>query len=191
MTYKCCILANPEGQAWEFAERVVQELNEKSNNFELNKVDIIVFNDKECKPKIERNVRKQDCYFIHDSNLAPADWHLQLHLVNEALRNSSAHEIVNVFPYMRFSRQDKKDESRTSQSAKALKDIIQPYADRILTVDVHNPAIQGFYDIPFDNLYSSPSVAAFLRAQHGAMLEDLVVMSPDTGGAPRAQAFAK
>lgn len=128
---------------------------------------------------------------IHDPNLSPADWHLQIHLINEALRNSSAHEIVNVFPYMRFSRQDRKDESRTSQSAKALKDIIQPYANRILTVDVHNPAIQGFYDVSFDNLYSSPLVVNFLQTHHRPMLEDLVVMSPDAGGASRAQAFAK
>ena len=191
MSYKCCILANPDGQAWGFAERVYQALNDKSNNFELNEVRVKFFGDNECRPKIEKNVRKQNCFLIHDANLAPADWHLQLHLMNEALRNSSTHEVVNVLPYMRFSRQDKKDESRTSQSAKALKDIIQPYANRILTVDVHNPAIQGFYDIPLDNLYSAPSVASFLRAQHSDLLENLVVMSPDIGGAARAQAFAK
>lgn len=193
MTYKCCILANPEGQAWEFAQRVLKELEQKSTHFEPepNRINIKRFRDGECKPKIERNVRKQDCYVIHDSNLPPAEWHLQLHLINEALRNSSAHEIVNVFPYMRFSRQDRKDESRTSISAKALKDIIQPYANRVLTVDVHNPAIQGFYEIPFDNLYSAPTVADVLQTHHSALLEDLVVMSPDAGGGQRAQAFAR
>ena len=191
MDYKCSILANPEGQAWSFATKIYETLQQRSNNFEMNRVTIKHFRDGECKPKIELNVRKKNCFFIHDSNLKPADWMLQLLLINEALHNSSSHEVVNVLPYLKFSRQDRKDESRTSQSAKALVSIIDPYANRGLTIDLHNPAIQGFYNIPFDNLYSSPTVAKHLREHHANILEDLVVMSPDAGGAARARAFAK
>jgi len=186
MSYKCSIIANPEGKAWDFATKIYEHLREQSDNFELNKVTIKRFRDDECKPKIEHNVRKQNCFFIHDSNLLPPDWHLQLHLINETMHNSSSHEVVDVLPYLKFSRQDRKDESRTSQSAKALTNIIEPYADRILTVDVHNPAIQGFYNIPFDNLYSFPTIVKHLRDYYPTTLEDLVIMSPDAGGAARA-----
>ncbi|MBI1972949.1 ribose-phosphate diphosphokinase [Candidatus Woesearchaeota archaeon] len=191
MSYKCSIIANPEGKTWDFATRVYEELRQRSDDFELNRVTIKRFRDGECKPKIEHNVRKRNCFFIHDSNLPPTDWHLQLHLINETMYNSSSHEVVDVLPYLKFSRQDRKDESRTSQSAKALTSIIEPYADRVLTVDVHNPAIQGFYNIPFDNLYSFPTVVKYLREHHPEILEGLVIMSPDAGGATRAQALAR
>ncbi len=189
--YKCSIIADPEGNAWEFAKEIYENLRARSDKFELNRVNIHQFGDGEIKPKIEKNVRRKNCFFIHDSGKNPAEWFLELALVLETLRNSSAQEIISVLPYLRFSRQDRKDESRVPINAKVVADIISKYADRVLTIDVHNPSIQGFYDIPFDNLYSFQSVVNYLKRNHKDFLQNLVVMSPDAGGGKRAEAFAK
>jgi len=191
VNHKCSIIANPDGEAWEYAQRIYDELSKRDDRFELNKAIIKRFRDGEIKPKIEKNIRERKCFFIHDSNLPPAEWFLQLCLVNEALANSSAYKIVDVLPYLKFSRQDRTDESRVSISAKVIADAIGVYADRVLTIDVHNPAIQGFYNIPFNSLYSFPTVAMHLRTQHPEILENLVPMSPDEGGIKRTLSFGK
>ncbi len=192
MPYSCSIIAYREGRGFGFAERIYEELRNKGSEkkFELNEVEIKKFRDGEIKPKIKSNVRRKRCFFIHDSSLDPFEWIAQLLLINETLRNSSAEEIIDVFPYLRFSRQDRKDESRVPISARAIASLVNSYADRALTIDVHNPSIQGFYKI-FDNLYSFPLVTDYLKKRHGKLLEDLVIMSPDAGGAKRAEAFAK
>jgi ribose-phosphate pyrophosphokinase len=189
--HKCSIVADPTGYGGEYAKRICKELGEKGNCFELNNISIKKFKDGEIKPKIELNVRKRNCYFIHNPSLSPPDWFSQLCFINQALKKSSAQEIVNVLPYLRYSRQDRKDESRVPISAKVVADVISLYADRIMTIDFHNPAIDGFYKIPVDNLSSFPVVVKYLRENHPEILKDLVIMSTDAGGAPRAKAFAK
>ena len=116
---------------------------------------------------------------------------MQLCLINEALANFSAYKIVNVLPYLKFSRQDRTGESRVPISANIIADAIGVYADRVLTIDIHNPAIQGFYNIPFNSLYSFPTIAAYLRNNHPEILECLIPMSPDEGGIKRTLNFEK
>jgi ribose-phosphate pyrophosphokinase len=189
--YKCSIIADPKGEGWELACQIYKYLIEKEDFFELNELSIREFRDGEIKPKINKNVRGHNCFFIH-SDKNPAYWHLKLCLVNNALRNSSAHEIINVLPYLKFSRQDRKDESRVPISAQVIADDIGRYDHtRILTVDVHNPSIQGFYQCPFDSLYTFPTIINHLKNFHPEILDNLVIMSPDAGGAKRATSFAK
>lgn len=186
----CSILANPEGKAWEFAQSIYEKLHERSKRFELNEINIKTFRDEEIKVKLKDNVRRKNCFFIHDSTLNPADWFLQLILVNEAMKNSSANEIVDVLPYMKFSRQDRKDESRVAVNARVLADTLSLYADRVLTIDTHCGQLPSFYRIPFDNLYSSRLLYEYLKQKHSQLLENTVVMSPDAGGTSRAKGFA-
>ena len=189
--HKCMLLADPEGYGWEYAKKIHEELKLRFSNFELNKINIKRFRDGEIKPKIELNLRKRNCFFIHNPNSKPADWFLELCLINQDLKKSSAQEIINVFPYLKFSRQDRKDESRVPINAKVVADVIELYADRVLTIDFHNPAIDGFYKIPLDNLSPFPVVIKYLRECHAEILNNLVIMSTDAGGAPRAKTFAK
>ncbi|MBT4165826.1 ribose-phosphate diphosphokinase [archaeon] len=189
---KCSIIANPKGKTWGLACRIHEYiLNKKGIEFELRKIDShskkYSFRDGEIKPKIEKDIRKRDCFLIHDSNLEPFRWFTELCLVNHALKNSSAHEIIDVFPYLRFARQDVKDESRVPIGAQVVADVVGLYADRVLTLDVHNPAIQGFYKIPFDGLDSHPVLESHLNKYNPGILEDLIVMSADEGGIKRAR----
>ncbi len=186
-----CLIADPESNAWQYAVDIHEKLKERSKRFQLGRIDIKRFRDGEIKPKIGRNVRKKDCFFIHDSSKRPADWFLELALINHTLKNSSANEVVDVLPYIRFMRQDRKDESRVPLSSRVVADSIGNYADRVLTIDMHNPSTQGCYGIPVDNLHSFPTVVAYLKRKQPTLLENMVVMSTDAGGAARATAFAK
>ena len=190
MTYECSILADPQGKAWDFAKSIYNILHKKSEKFRLNEVHIKKFRDNEIKVKIAENVRRNNCFFIHDSSKSPADWFLELTLVNEALKNSSANEIIDVLPYMKFSRQDRKDESRVAVNARVLSDAISIYANRVLTIDAHSSQLPSFYRIPFDNLYSSRLLHEYLKTHHPEILQNTIVMSPDAGGTSRARAFA-
>ncbi len=187
--YRCCILADREGKAWDFACSIYENLRRRSEKFELNEINIKRFRDDEIKIKIKNNVRRKNCFFIHDSSKKPAEWFLELAFVNEALRYASANEITDVLPYMRFSRQDRKDESRVAVNARALSDVISIHADRILTIDAHSALLPSFYRIPFDNLYSSGLLHEYLKIKHPEILKNSKVMSPDVGGTSRAKAF--
>jgi ribose-phosphate pyrophosphokinase len=191
--YQCSIIANPAGNAWEFAKEIYEKLNKKANGgkYELNEVNIKTFRDGEIMPRIKENIRRKNCFFIHDSSLPPSKWLLQLNLINETMKNSSAQEITNVLPYLKFARQDRKDQSRVPISSRAIAKSIGRYADKVLTIDVHNPSIAGSYDIPFDNLYSFTTVIDYLNKKYPGFFENMVVMSPDVGGAKRARSFAK
>jgi len=188
---KYSVIANPEGDSWQFAQDIFNELRLKSNQFELNEVKIKEFRDGEIKPKIKENVRGKICFYIHDSNKNPARWFLELCLINQALKKSSASEIIVIIPYLRFARQDRKDESRVPISVGVVADVLDLYADAVITLDVHNPAIDGFFKIRFDNLYSFTTVVKYLKEKTSEDFKDFVVMSPDAGGAARAAAFAK
>jgi len=187
----CMLIANPNGKAWEFALEIYKTLKKKSEKFHINEMHVQKFRDNEVKTKIKDNVRQKKCFFIHDSSKNPSEWFLELLLVNETLKNSSAYEVNDILPYLKFSRQDRKDESRVPISARVVADCISQYASRVITADVHSPQIQGFYRIPFDNLYTSPVIMSHLKNNHPEILENLVIMSPDAGGADRAKSFAK
>jgi ribose-phosphate pyrophosphokinase len=186
------ILADPKGACYNFARRVYDKIrNENRKDFPLDFVDLSILEhgNKEEKIQISDTVRKKSCFFIHDSNKHPAVWFMELAFVNEALKNASAKEIVDVLPDLKFSRQDRKDEARVALNAKVVADIASLYADRVMTVDVHSLQIQGFYSIPFDPLYSFPDVVEHLYNHHRDHLENIVIMSPDLGGSPRAKSF--
>ncbi|MBI5148619.1 ribose-phosphate diphosphokinase [Candidatus Pacearchaeota archaeon] len=190
MEERCIILAERQGNAWNFAYSVYEKLKNKEDNIVLGEIEIKRFNDGEIKPKIKENVRKANCFFIHDSSKPAAEWFLELALINEAMRNSSAKEITDVLPYFRFARQDRKDESRTSINAKVVANMIDLYANRVITSELHSPQIQGFFKNPADNLYAFPVVIDYLKEKHPEVLENIVIASPDAGGAVRARAFA-
>lgn len=176
----------------DFARIIYDCMRDGESMFELNELNVKRFRDSEIRPKIKRNIRGDNCFVIHDSNSDPLYWFTSLILINHALRNSSAHEIINVVPYLKFSRQDVKDESRVPISAKVVADILNHDHTRLLTMDVHNPAIQGFYNIPFDSLYSFPEVVRYIKNKHPYInLENLVIATPDEGGVKRARAFSK
>ena len=188
--HECVIIANPEGNAWGFANDIYKNLSKRDKKFKLNELRVEKFRDGETKVRIKENIRRANCFFIHDSSLHPDEWKTQLHFVNHAMKFSSANEIVDVLPYHKFLRQDRKDESRVGVNAKAIADMIGLYADRVLTIDAHFEQIQGFYDIPVDNLYSSITLSEYLRERHPELLKNVVVMSPDVGGTTRARGFA-
>ncbi|MEI7718839.1 MAG: ribose-phosphate diphosphokinase [archaeon] len=188
---KYSIIADPNSPNWNFADKIFKILSEKSSDFEMNKIDIKRFRDGEIKTKIELNIRGKCCFFIHDSSKSPAEWFLELALINQAMAKSSANEIIDVIPYLKFSRQDRKDESRVAINAQVVANLIDKHAGAVLTLDVHNPSIDGFYQKRFDNLYSFKTLIDYLKLKHPEIISNLVVMSPDAGGTERANAFAR
>jgi len=193
--HKCSIIADPSGYGWEYAENIFEELKNRGKNkgFELkpNEVNVETFRDEEIKPRIKSNVRKRNCYFVHNPNLSPIEWSLQLDLINQALKKSSAQEIIDVFTYTMFSRQDRKEESRVPVSVRVIARNIEEYAHRAMTIDFHNQiALDCAYDIPFDNLSPYPTVVEHIKKTNPGILKNLAVMSPDVGGLRRARDFA-
>ncbi|MGM5483810.1 MAG: ribose-phosphate diphosphokinase [Nanobdellota archaeon] len=188
--YKSSIIADPEGGSWEFAKKIWERLSEKEpSNYELNKVNIKEFRDGEIKPKIDKNVRKRKCFFIHDSSKNSDRWFTELAFINYTMKHSSAQEIVDVFPYLKYARQDRKDESRVPINSKVIADIVNMYATKAITLDVHNYSIQGFYDVPMDTLQSHQTVFNYIKDQYPEIMDDLVLVSPDVGGGKRAESF--
>ncbi|OQX87869.1 ribose-phosphate pyrophosphokinase [candidate division KSB1 bacterium 4484_87] len=146
------------------------------------------FKDGEMSVKYEENIRGCDV-FIVQSTYPPADHFMELLIMLDAARRSSARRITAVIPYFGYARQDRKDQPRVAITAKLVANLIRTAgADRVLTMDLHAPQIQGFFDIPLDHLYSSPILAEYFRKRH---IKDLVVLSPDIGGVKMARAYAK
>lgn len=148
------------------------------------------FADGEVAVEIHENVRGEDA-FVLQSTSRPANDHLmELVIMADALRRASARRITAVIPYFGYARQDRKVGPRTPISAKAVANVIAGAGvHRVLTVDLHAAQIQGFFDIPADNLFAAPVMAEDLRAR-GAVA-DVTVVSPDVGGVVRARALAK
>jgi len=190
-----CIIGNLNSDYNYFIHDVYKKVKEKlEDKVQLVDIEIKKFRDKEIKVKIKNNVREKICFYIHDCSLEPNDWFLQLAFINYALKNSSAGKIIDVIPYLYFSRQDRKDESRVAINARVVADVISLYADRIITCDLHSPQIQGFYSIPLDNLYSFPyAIDQMLKDDETKqeLVDGLAIMSPDAGGVKRAEAFLK
>ncbi len=148
------------------------------------------FNDMEVFVEIQENVRGQDMFVIQ-STVFPANDHLmELLIIIDALRRASAKRITAVIPYFGYARQDRKPGPRTPISSKLVANIItRAGADRVLTLDLHAGQIQGFFDIPTDNLFSGPVFVRDIK-QHNN-LNNTIVVSPDVGGVVRARALAK
>ena len=155
----------------------------------LTKANIKRFADQEVFVEILENVRGEDC-FIVQSTSAPANDHLmELLVIMDALKRASARRITAVLPYYGYARQDRKAGPRTPISAKLVANLITTAgADRVLTLDLHAGQIQGFFDIPLDNLVAGPVFEKDIRETHN--LAELVVVSPDVGGVVRARKLA-
>ncbi len=188
------IIADSNGKGFEFAKGIYDYLKSKeSDDFSVKLINIkkTIFKDGEFKIKILDNIRGKKCFFIHDSNKEPCEWLTELVFTLEATTFSSPEELNVVLPYTRFARQDRKDESRVSVNAKALADILSLYATRGLTVDLHAPQMQEYFSIPYDNLFSIPSLLNYLQNKHPELLNNLVIVSPDLGGGKRAEYLVK
>lgn len=161
--------------------------SEIADYLETSLVDTLVtkFSDGEIRVQINENVRGADVFVIQSLTSPVNDSIMELLLILDALKRSSAHRITAVIPYFAYARQDRKDKPRVPISAKLLADIIQTAgADRVLTVDLHSAQIQGFFNCPVDNIYALPVIYEYLKSRN---LEDLVIVSPDAGGVERAR----
>jgi ribose-phosphate pyrophosphokinase len=159
-------------------------------NTPLTKCIVRRFADMEIFVEVQENVRGEDV-FIVQSTSAPANDHLmELLILIDALRRASARRITAVIPYFGYARQDRKPGPRTPISAKLVANMIdRAGADRVLTLDLHAGQIQGFFDIPTDNLFAAPVMVQDMRENFDA--NNLMVVSPDVGGVVRARGVAK
>ena len=148
------------------------------------------FADEEVFIEIHENVRGEDVFVLQSTSFPANDNLMELLIAIDALKRASAKRITAVVPYFGYARQDRKPGPRTPISAKLVANLItQAGADRVLAVDLHAGQIQGFFDIPTDNLYAAPVMAADIQARYGD--KELMVVSPDVGGVVRARALAK
>jgi ribose-phosphate pyrophosphokinase len=149
------------------------------------------FNDQEIFVEVFENVRGEDMYVIQSTSNPANDNLMELLIMTDALRRSSAARITAVIPYFGYARQDRRAKARTPISAKLVANLIETAGvDRVLTLDLHAAQIQGFFDIPVDNLYASPVFALDIE-HHFKGATDLMVVSPDVGGVARARELAK
>jgi len=148
------------------------------------------FADEEVFVEINENVRGEDVFVIQSTSYPANDNLMELLICIDALRRASARRITAVLPYFGYARQDRKPGPRTPISAKLVANLITVAgANRVLSIDLHAGQIQGFFDIPTDNLFASPVIATDIKARFGN--RDLLVVSPDVGGVVRARGLAK
>lgn len=148
------------------------------------------FADEEIFIEIHENVRGEDLFLLQSTSYPANDHLMELLIGIDACRRASAKRITAVIPYFGYARQDRKPGPRTPISAKLVANLItEAGADRVLSVDLHAGQIQGFFDIPTDNLFAAPLMATDIKARYDG--EDLMVVSPDVGGVVRARALAK
>ncbi|WP_321490751.1 ribose-phosphate pyrophosphokinase [uncultured Hyphomonas sp.] len=156
----------------------------------LTRSEVKSFADQEIFVRIDENVRGEDVFVIQSTSHPANDNLMQLLIMMDALRRASARRITAVIPYFGYARQDRKTDGRTPISAKLVANLISTAgADRVLTVDLHAGQIQGFFDIPTDNLFGSPVMIDDIKERYGK--DKIVVVSPDVGGVVRARSLAK
>ncbi|MEI9927869.1 MAG: ribose-phosphate pyrophosphokinase [Sphingomonas sp.] len=156
----------------------------------LTKANVRRFADEEIFVEILENVRGEDVFVLQSTSFPANDNLMELLICIDALRRASAKRITAVLPYFGYARQDRKPGPRTPISAKLVANLITVAgANRVLSVDLHAGQIQGFFDIPTDNLYAAPVMSEDIRARFGD--HNLMVVSPDVGGVVRARALAK
>jgi ribose-phosphate pyrophosphokinase len=171
--------ANPE-----LSERIAREIN-----MPLAEMQVTRFADGEYDVKIGESVRGKDVFVVQPTCHPVSDNLVQLFIILDALRRASASRVNAVIPYYGYARKEKKTQARDPISAKLMANIIElAGASRVITVDLHAEAIQGFFDIPVDALTASKILARHARERHGG---DVVVVSPDTGGVARARGLAR
>src|SRR6201989_1260626 len=159
-------------------------------NTPLAKAVVRRFADMEIFVEIQENVRGADCFVIQSTSFPANDHLMELLIIIDALRRSSAHRITAVIPYSGYARQDRKPGPRTPISAKLVANLItQAGVDRVMTLDLHAGQIQGFFDIPTDNLFASPVMVRDIKERFD--LSKVMVVSPDVGGVVRARGLAK
>jgi ribose-phosphate pyrophosphokinase len=156
----------------------------------LTSASVRRFSDMEIFVEIHENVRGEDVFVIQSTSYPANDHLMELLVTLDALKRASARRITAVIPYFGYARQDRKTSSRSPISAKLVANLITAAgADRVLTLDLHAPQIQGFFDIPVDNLYASPVLVKDIREDHAK--QDLTIVSPDVGGVLRARDIAR
>jgi len=157
---------------------------------EVGKAQVGTFSDGEIQVELGENVRGMDC-FVVQSTSAPANAHImELLIMIDALRRSSARRITAVIPYYGYARQDRKVNPRVPITAKLVADLlVTSGTDRVLCIELHAGQIQGFFNIPVDNLYATPVLLDAVRSRYGR--EPLTIVSPDAGGVERSRAYAK
>ncbi len=166
------------------ADMISQYLAKPLGRLKLNR-----FSDGEIQVEINENVRKQEIYLIQSTCHPVNDNLVELLLMIDAFKRSSASRITAVIPYFGYSRQDKKVAPRVPISAKLVADLLENTGvHRVITMDLHAGQIQGFFNCPVDNLYAAPIIIEDIKTRHP---EGVVVVSPDAGGVERARAYAK
>ncbi|MWB77798.1 ribose-phosphate diphosphokinase [Pseudooceanicola sp. 216_PA32_1] len=150
------------------------------------------FNDGEIFVEVFENVRGEDMFIIQSTSNPANDNLMELLIMADGLRRSSAQRVTAVIPYFGYARQDRRTKARTPISAKLVANmLVEAGIARVLTMDLHAAQIQGFFDIPVDNLYASPIFALDIREQFAERMDDLMIVSPDVGGVARARELAK
>jgi ribose-phosphate pyrophosphokinase len=166
------------------AEKISEYLAKPLGRLKVNR-----FSDGETQVEIHENVRRKEIYVIQSTCYPVNDNLVELLLLIDAFKRSSASRITAVIPYFGYSRQDKKVAPRVPISAKLIANLLDVAGvDRVITMDLHAGQIQGFFDVPVDNLYSAPIIIDDIKTRFS---DDLVVVSPDAGGVERARAYAK
>ena len=156
----------------------------------LTKASVRRFADMEIFVEIQENVRGSDVFIIQSTSFPTNDHLMELLIITDALRRASARRITAVVPYFGYARQDRKVGARSPRAAQLVAhQITQSGVDRVMTLDLHAEQIQGFFDIPTDNLYASPVMVRDIKERSD--LTSLMVVSPDVGGVARARGFAK
>jgi ribose-phosphate pyrophosphokinase len=159
-------------------------------NVPLGKASVRRFADQEIFVEIQENVRGEDVFVVQSTSYPTNDHLMELLIMIDAMRRSSARRITAVLPYFGYARQDRRASGRTPISAKLVANLItEAGADRVLTLDLHAGQIQGFFDIPTDNLFALPVLTRDIKANYD--LKNVMVVSPDVGGVVRARALAK
>lgn len=157
----------------------------------LGRSDVSTFSDGEISVSLHESVRGSDC-FIVQSTCDPVNNNImELLIMIDAMKRASAARITAVIPYFGYARQDRKAKARDPISAKLVSDLLTTAgADRVLTMDLHAPQIQGFFNIPVDHLLGAPLLSSFLRKKIGNAVDEYTVVSPDLGSVTRARSFA-
>ncbi|HUZ67480.1 MAG TPA: ribose-phosphate pyrophosphokinase [Beijerinckiaceae bacterium] len=156
----------------------------------LTRCQVRRFADMEIFVEIQENVRGKDTFIVQSTSFPANDHLMELLIMTDALRRSSARRITAVIPYFGYARQDRRNAGRTPISAKLVANLIsRAGVDRVLTVDLHAGQIQGFFDIPTDNLFAAPVMVRDIKER--LKLQNVTVVSPDVGGVVRARALAK
>ena len=172
------------------SNRPLAENTSKNLNIQLVKAEVKRFSDMEVFVEVQENVRGEDMFVVQSTSYPANDNLMELLVSLDALRRASARRITAVIPYYGYARQDRKSGPRTPISAKLVANLItKAGADRVLTMDLHAGQIQGFFDIPTDNLFAAPVFIKDIQEHYSG--KPIVVVSPDVGGVVRARGIAR